>query len=118
MVGIDHYMSEPGALATFSGHAVATLVLNSWVKQVDTTRVNDVLAGRLPFDEAALAVDPHASPTAAEQATEGPRGPRSTDSPGPLSRRIGRLIVPESVSSDHTACSARGGLDGPTVEGG
>lgn len=71
VVGIDRFMSEARALTNFSGNAVATLVLGSWVKQVDTTRVKDVLSGRLPFDEASLAVDPHASPTAAEQAMEG-----------------------------------------------
>ncbi|ROZ64065.1 C4-dicarboxylate transporter DctA [Kocuria soli] len=71
VVGIDRFMSEARALTNFSGNAVATLVLGVWVKQVDKQRVRDVLSGQLPFDESSMAVDPHASPNSAEQATEG-----------------------------------------------
>ncbi|WP_348535921.1 cation:dicarboxylase symporter family transporter [Kocuria sp. JC486] len=71
VVGIDRFMSEARALTNFSGNAVATLVLGTWVKQIDKQRVRDVLKGELPFDEASMAVDPHASPNSAEQATEG-----------------------------------------------
>ena len=59
IVGIDRFMSEARALTNFSGNAVATLVLGTWVKEVDKDRVKRVLSGAEPFDEASLAVDPH-----------------------------------------------------------
>ena len=71
IVGIDRFMSEARALTNFSGNAVATLVLGTWVKQVDKDRVRRVLSGAEPFDEESLTVDPHGSPTAPEQALEG-----------------------------------------------
>lgn len=71
IVGIDRFMSEARALTNFSGNAVATLVLGTWVHEIDRDRVSQVLSGKLPFDEAQMAVDPHASPTAPEQALEG-----------------------------------------------
>ncbi|WP_061712580.1 cation:dicarboxylate symporter family transporter [Kocuria palustris] len=71
IVGIDRFMSEARALTNFSGNAVATLVLGTWVREIDRDRVSQVLSGKLPFDEAQMAVDPHASPTASEQALEG-----------------------------------------------
>ncbi|KUG56251.1 cation:dicarboxylate symporter family transporter [Kocuria palustris] len=71
IVGIDRFMSEARALTNFSGNAVATLVLGTWVREIDRDRVSQVLSGKLPFDEAQMAVDPHASPTAPEQALEG-----------------------------------------------
>ncbi|MBS6030865.1 MAG: cation:dicarboxylase symporter family transporter [Kocuria rhizophila] len=63
IVGIDRFMSEARALTNFSGNAVATLVLGTWVKEVDKARVQRVLSGAEPFDEATLAVDPHAAVT-------------------------------------------------------
>lgn len=71
IVGIDRFMSEARALTNFSGNAVATLVLGTWVREIDRDRVSQVLSGKLPFDEAQMAVDLHASPTAPEQALEG-----------------------------------------------
>ncbi|MCT2020686.1 cation:dicarboxylate symporter family transporter [Kocuria marina] len=76
IVGIDRFMSEARALTNFSGNAVATLVLGTWVKQVDKDRVRRVLSGAEPFDEESLTADPHASPTAPEQALEGHPGSR------------------------------------------
>ncbi|MDO4919886.1 cation:dicarboxylase symporter family transporter [Kocuria sp.] len=81
IVGIDRFMSEARALTNFSGNAVATLVLGTWVKQVDRARVQRVLSGEEPFDEATLAVDPHTSSTPAVQAASGAPGtePRPAD---------------------------------------
>ena len=70
IVGIDRFMSEARALTNFSGNAVATLVLGTWVKEVDKARVQRVLAGAEPFDETTLAVDPHASVTQSAPAGE------------------------------------------------
>ena len=61
IVGIDRFMSEARALTNFSGNAVATVVLGTWVKEVDKARMQRVLSGAEPFDEASLAVDPHLS---------------------------------------------------------
>jgi len=51
IVGIDRFMSEARAVTNFTGNAVATVLIGSWTKQLDKPRLNDVLAGRLPFDE-------------------------------------------------------------------
>ncbi len=51
IVGIDRFMSEARAVTNFSGNAVATLVIGSWVGEVDKPRVDRVLAGHEPFDE-------------------------------------------------------------------
>jgi aerobic C4-dicarboxylate transport protein len=52
IVGIDRFMSEARAVTNFTGNAVATVLIGSWTKQLDKPRLNEVLAGRLPFDEA------------------------------------------------------------------
>ncbi|GAB2466014.1 cation:dicarboxylase symporter family transporter [Jatrophihabitans fulvus] len=57
IVGIDRFMSEARAMTNFAGNAVATVLVGSWTKQLDRTRMVDVLAGRLPFDEATMAPD-------------------------------------------------------------
>lgn len=58
IVGIDRFMSEARALTNFTGNAVATVVIGTWTKEIDRDRVNEVLAGDLPFDESAMD-DPH-----------------------------------------------------------
>lgn len=58
IVGIDRFMSEGRALTNFTGNAVATVLVGTWTKQIDPARVQDVLHGRLRFDEASL-VDAH-----------------------------------------------------------
>jgi aerobic C4-dicarboxylate transport protein len=58
IVGIDRFMSEARALTNFTGNAVATVVIGTWTKEIDRERVSQVLAGGLPFDEAAMD-DPH-----------------------------------------------------------
>ncbi len=57
IVGIDRFMSEARALTNFTGNAVATLLVGTWVGEVDKDRVGRVLAGDLPFDERTLADD-------------------------------------------------------------
>ncbi len=64
IVGIDRFMSEARALTNFAGNAVATVLVGTWTKEIDKDRVEEVLAGRLPFDEATL-VDDHAPAAAA-----------------------------------------------------
>ncbi|MEV4433906.1 cation:dicarboxylase symporter family transporter [Streptomyces sp. NPDC049585] len=59
IVGIDRFMSEARALTNFAGNAVATVLVGTWVKEIDAGRVDDVLSGRLPFDEATLGADAH-----------------------------------------------------------
>ncbi|MGW5732650.1 MULTISPECIES: cation:dicarboxylate symporter family transporter [Streptomyces] len=54
IIGVDRFMSEARALTNFAGNAVATLLIGTWTKEVDRQRVDDVLAGRLPFDEKTL----------------------------------------------------------------
>ncbi|WP_423445345.1 cation:dicarboxylase symporter family transporter [Kocuria sp. KSNUG] len=81
IVGIDRFMSEARALTNFSGNAVATIVLGTWVKEVDGARMKRVLSGAEPFDEAMLAVDPHLAPTPAEQAAGAPVPDPATSSP-------------------------------------
>ncbi|NEA38503.1 cation:dicarboxylase symporter family transporter [Streptomyces sp. SID11385] len=54
IVGIDRFMSEARALTNFAGNAVATVLVGTWTKEIDKERVDQVLAGKLPFDEKTL----------------------------------------------------------------
>lgn len=54
IVGIDRFMSEARALTNFAGNAVATVLIGTWTKEIDRERVDQVLAGHLPFDETTL----------------------------------------------------------------
>lgn len=58
IVGIDRFMSEARALTNFAGNAVATVLIGTWTKEIDKDRVDQVLAGQVPFDEKTL-VDDH-----------------------------------------------------------
>ena len=60
IVAVDRFMSEARALTNFSGNAVATLVIGSWVKEVDEARVKQVFSGEAPFDDTDM-LDEHAS---------------------------------------------------------
>jgi len=51
IVGIDRFMSEARALTNFTGNAVATVLIGTWVKEIDGERVDRVLAGAEPFNE-------------------------------------------------------------------
>ncbi|MEU3312357.1 cation:dicarboxylase symporter family transporter [Streptomyces sp. NPDC006662] len=68
IVGIDRFMSEARALTNFAGNAVATVLIGTWTKEFDHERAAEVLAGRLPFDEAVLVDDEHHAPAAADPA--------------------------------------------------
>jgi aerobic C4-dicarboxylate transport protein len=59
IVGIDRFMSEGRAITNFTGNAVATLLIGTWVKEVDSTRVRQVLRGELPFDETTMSGHDH-----------------------------------------------------------
>ncbi|MFJ1708300.1 cation:dicarboxylate symporter family transporter [Kitasatospora sp. NPDC088346] len=54
IVGIDRFMSEARALTNFAGNAVATVLIGHWTRELDHERLREVLAGRIPFDEATL----------------------------------------------------------------
>ncbi|MFE9248319.1 cation:dicarboxylate symporter family transporter [Streptomyces sp. NPDC007088] len=58
IVGIDRFMSEARAMTNFAGNAVAAVLIGTWTKEIDKTQVDEVLAGRRPFDETTL-VDDH-----------------------------------------------------------
>ncbi|MCL2734027.1 MAG: cation:dicarboxylase symporter family transporter [Actinomycetia bacterium] len=55
IVGIDRFMSEARAVTNFAGNAVATVLIGTWTGEFDKARAAEVLAGRLPFDDTALA---------------------------------------------------------------
>ncbi len=57
IVGVDRFMSEARAVTNFSGNAIATLLIGTWTRTVDRARVDEVLGGRLPFDESMLGDD-------------------------------------------------------------
>lgn len=59
IVGIDRFMSEGRALTNFTGNAVATILIGTWVKEIDTTRARAVLSGEIPFDETTMQGDDH-----------------------------------------------------------
>jgi aerobic C4-dicarboxylate transport protein len=58
IVGIDRFMSEARALTNFAGNSVATILVAHWTGSLDRARLDQVLAGRQPFDEATM-VDDH-----------------------------------------------------------
>ncbi|MFJ1791550.1 cation:dicarboxylate symporter family transporter [Kitasatospora griseola] len=53
IVGIDRFMSEARAMTNFAGNAAATVLIGHWTGELDRERMNAVLAGELPYDEAA-----------------------------------------------------------------
>jgi aerobic C4-dicarboxylate transport protein len=54
IVGIDRFMSEARALTNFSGNAVATILVGTWVNEIDGEQARRVLDGGDPFDEEAF----------------------------------------------------------------
>lgn len=54
IVGIDRFMSEARSVTNFSGNAVATVLIGSWTRTLDTARMRAVLAGEDPFDESTM----------------------------------------------------------------
>jgi aerobic C4-dicarboxylate transport protein len=61
IVGIDRFMSEARALTNFTGNAVATVLVGTWTKQIDTAQVERVLSRQDPFDESTMSVDDHSA---------------------------------------------------------
>ncbi|MGC5169470.1 cation:dicarboxylate symporter family transporter [Micromonospora sp. DT81.3] len=59
IVGIDRFMSEGRALTNFTGNAVATILIGTWVKEIDSARAQAVLRGEIPFDETTMQGDDH-----------------------------------------------------------
>ncbi|GGJ74958.1 C4-dicarboxylate transporter DctA [Streptomyces camponoticapitis] len=97
IVGIDRFMSEARALTNFAGNAVATVLVGTWTKEIDRARVDEVLSGRLPFDEKML-VDDHA-PHGGDG--EGPSLTKESDGPADGSTG-GSSGVPEARDADGT----------------
>ncbi|RNM14183.1 cation:dicarboxylate symporter family transporter [Nocardioides pocheonensis] len=54
IVGIDRFMSEARAVTNFAGNAVATVLVGHWTGSLDRARLDRVLAGHEPFDEATM----------------------------------------------------------------
>jgi aerobic C4-dicarboxylate transport protein len=69
IVGIDRFMSEARALTNFTGNAVATVLIGTWVKEIDRRQVSNVLSGAVPFDETTM-ISHHAEPAVNEAAKE------------------------------------------------
>jgi aerobic C4-dicarboxylate transport protein len=65
IVGIDRFMSEARALTNFTGNAVATVLIGTWVKEIDGEQVERVLSGEEPFDELTMMAHHHHVETAA-----------------------------------------------------
>ncbi|MGO4585965.1 cation:dicarboxylase symporter family transporter [Arthrobacter sp. 2RAF6] len=65
IVGIDRFMSEARALTNFTGNAVATVLIGTWVKEIDRNQVTNVLSGATPFDELTM-ISHHAEPEVKE----------------------------------------------------
>ena len=51
-------MSEARALTNFAGNSVATVLIGHWTGSLDRARLDRVLAGDEPFDEATM-LDEH-----------------------------------------------------------
>jgi aerobic C4-dicarboxylate transport protein len=58
IVGIDRFMSEARALTNFAGNSIATVLVGHWTGGLDKDRLQHVLDGEDPFDEATM-LDEH-----------------------------------------------------------
>ena len=72
IVGIDRFMSEARAVTNFSGNAVATVLMGSWVGEFDSDQAKRVFSGEDPFDEATM-IDDEEPPVLAEHPLPGHR---------------------------------------------
>jgi aerobic C4-dicarboxylate transport protein len=72
IVGIDRFMSEARALTNFAGNAIATLLVATWVRQLDRDRLSAALSGEAPFDEATM-LDEEEEPASVTNAGPGQR---------------------------------------------
>ena len=57
IVGIDRFMSEARALTNFAGNAIATVLIGTWVDEIDKDQATRVLAGQDRFDETTMIDD-------------------------------------------------------------
>ncbi|EST28881.1 hypothetical protein N566_22660, partial [Streptomycetaceae bacterium MP113-05] len=78
IVGIDRFMSECRALTNFAGNAVATVLVGTWTKEIDTQQVTEVLAGRRPFDESLMDAS-HSHGTPPDDSADASTPPPSLD---------------------------------------
>jgi aerobic C4-dicarboxylate transport protein len=62
IVGIDRLMSEARALTNFAGNAIATVIIGTWVGEIDRDKAARVLAGQDRFDEASMLDAGHDAP--------------------------------------------------------
>jgi len=83
IVGIDRFMSEARALTNFAGNAVATVLIGTWTGGVDRHQMDEVLAGRRPFDETTMIDD-----SAAEQ---------------PVGAEVGHGAATDRAAEEHSA---------------
>lgn len=70
IVGIDRLMSEARALTNFAGNAIATVIIGTWVGEIDRDKAARVLSGQDRFDESSMLDVSHDRPVA------GPDGPQ------------------------------------------
>ncbi|GAB3879254.1 cation:dicarboxylate symporter family transporter [Terrabacter terrigena] len=70
IVGIDRLMSEARALTNFAGNAIATVIIGTWVGEIDRDKAARVLSGQDRFDEASMLDASHDAPVG------GPDGPQ------------------------------------------
>src|SRR6476646_9703662 len=54
IVGIDRLMSEARALTNFAGNAIATVIIGTWVGEIDKDKASRVLSGQDRFDESSM----------------------------------------------------------------
>jgi aerobic C4-dicarboxylate transport protein len=54
IVGIDRLMSEARALTNFAGNAIATVLIGTWVGEIDRDKASRVLSGQDRFDESSM----------------------------------------------------------------
>ncbi|GAA4730417.1 C4-dicarboxylate transporter DctA [Modestobacter marinus] len=78
IVGIDRFMSEARALTNFAGNAIATILVATWTKELDTDQLRAVLAGERPFDESTM-LDDHGDTPEPNTATNAGPGQRDAD---------------------------------------
>ena len=51
VAGIDRFMSEARSLTNFAGNSIAMVLVGTWTKELDRSRMTRVLAGDEPFNE-------------------------------------------------------------------
>ncbi len=106
IVGIDRFMSEARALTNFTGNAVATVLIGTWVKEIDGDQVERVLSGEEPFDEQTMIAGHHhvaepeapAKPVARERLSRQPE-PSNRNRPCRIILH-GRFFVPAASTFD------------------